>query len=420
METRKRRGWRVIESIDLRVQSPGRDQGTSIAWLLSGGEDYGVRRTTLGFMRELRARGIHASAIALSNGGIVQDLEEAGHELVVFGADDGPPTLSGTLPRKVLNGVRMLHYRSRMSSRVAAALKADIVHVRWPHLVGLAGEVAQRSGARAVWQMPNAVGTTLPLGLNRWYLRRLCQKYDVLAIANSHFTATTLGDRGSVPPHAHLGVDPDEFDPDAYAPIPRSRLGIPEEAAVLGVFARLQPSKGQAELVKALAGLAHLQPEVHLLIVGGPYPRAPGFEEQLRDLARAHSIDQQVHFMGRVSEPQPYYLTADIVVSSTVGAEPFGLSVIEAMMMGRPVLAHSLGGPGETVRDGQTGWLVDGATPDDFTQGIQRALGDRPRWDQMRRAARDCALLQFSLAAAVDRYLRIVGEETGWRELPEW
>jgi glycosyltransferase involved in cell wall biosynthesis len=302
----------------------------------------------------------------------------------------------------------------------AMAHEADLIHVRWPQLVGLAGAAARRAGIRAVWQMPNAVGSTMPLDLNRRYLRWLCRRYDVLPIANSRYTATTLAGRRSVPPHAHLGIDPAEFDPARHSAAPRADLGVPEDAVLLAVLARLQPSKGQAELVEALSLLGEQGTGVHLMIVGGSYPRAIGFGDQLAELARSRSVDRRVHFVGRVEEPQPHLLAADVVVSSTLGAEPFGLSVIEAMMMGRPVLAHALGGPGETVADGRTGWLVGSAAPTELARGIARALGDRPRWGEMGAAARRHALEHFSVAAAVERYLSVIRERGDWIGRSGW
>jgi len=382
-----------------------------ITWLLTGQEDYGVRRTTLGFMGELKRRGVRTAAIVLSAGSMVGDLEAGGHEVITFPDAEAPPRFGGNVLRKMLNGARMLRYRSRWMGRIAAAASAtgaDVLHVRWPYLVGLAGAAARTAGVRAVWQMPNTVGTTLPFGLNRRYLSALCRRLEIIPIANSRYTATTLATGGRLPAHAHLGIDPTVFDPARYAPASRDEIGIPADAAVLAVFARLQPSKGQARLIQAVADLGDVRPPLHLVIVGGPYPGAPAHEGELRELARDLSVDDRVHFVGRVAEPQPYYLAADIVVSSTVDAEPFGLSVIEAMMMGRPVLAHALGGPAETVVDGRTGWHVAEATASDFAQGIRRALADRERWPEMRRDARDHALSGFSISAAVDRYLAIL------------
>jgi glycosyltransferase involved in cell wall biosynthesis len=397
--------------------APAAEPPAAIAWLLTGGEDYGVRRTTLGFMRELKARGVRTIAIVLSARGVTGDLVAAGHEVITFDDSEPPPRFGGNLLGKLVNGLRMLRYRARWTDRVADALTvtgAEVIHVRWPYLVGLAGTAARKAKIRAVWQMPGAVGSTLPFGLNRRYLSRLCRRLDVTPIANSRYTATTLANSRFTPPHAHLGIDPADFDPGRYVAIERPKLGIRDDAIVLAVFARLHPAKGQAQLIEALPDLADIAPALHLMMIGGPYPGAQAHEGELRQLALDLAVADQVHFIGRVAKPQPYYLTADIVVSSTIHAEGFGLSVIEAMMMGRPVLAHALGGPAETVVDGQTGWHVAAATSNDFARGIRRAVDDRERWPQMSRNARDHALGSYSISAAVDRYLGVLARPDGW------
>ena len=399
------------------TDSPATEPPAAIAWLLTGGEEYGVRRTTLGFMRELKARGVRTTAIVLSAGGVAGDLVAAGHEVITFDDGEPPPRFGGNFLGKFVNGLRMVRYRSRWTDRVADALtatRAEVIHVRWPYLVGLAGTAARKARVRAVWQMPGTVGTTLPFGLNRRYLSRLCRRLEVTPIANSRYTATTLADGRFIPPHAHLGIDPADFDPARYTAVERLNIGIRDDAVVLAVFARLDPSKGQARLIEALAALTDIAPAPHIMMIGGPYPGAPAHEDELRRLANDLAVADQVHFLGHVAEPQPYYLTADIVVSSTIRAEGFGLSVIEAMMMGRPVLAHARGGPAETVVDGHTGWHVAAATSGDFERGIRRAIEDREHWPQMRRNARDHALGSYSISAAVDRYLGVLARPAGW------
>ncbi len=77
-------------------------------------------------------------------------------------------------------------------------------------------------------------------------------------------------------------------------------------------------------------------------------------------------------------------------------------------MMERPVLVHALGGPAETVIDGETGWHMSHPTVECYSQGIRRALQDRPKWRQMGERARQHALSQFSLKRQADRYMEIV------------
>ena len=83
------------------------------------------------------------------------------------------------------------------------------------------------------------------------------------------------------------------------------------------------------------------------------------------------------HFAGWTKEPERYYDAIDFAVNSRIDPEPFGLSVVEAMLAGRPVLVHALGGPAETVVDGVTGWHVAEATSESFAAGLRRIMQDR-------------------------------------------
>ena len=89
-------------------------------------------------------------------------------------------------------------------------------------------------------------------------------------------------------------------------------------------------------------------------------------------------------------------MLCDVILSARLTAEPFGLTVIEAMAMRRPVLAHGAGGPGETILDGETGWLIDAPTPEAFAQGLRRMMDDRGRWGEMGLAAEAHVRSNFS------------------------
>jgi glycosyltransferase involved in cell wall biosynthesis len=114
--------------------------------------------------------------------------------------------------------------------------------------------------------------------------------------------------------------------------------------------------------------------------------------------------------IGPVSDPVPYYLACDFVINSRIGAEPFGLSVVEAMMLGRPVLAHALGGPAETVVDGVTGWHTPDMSIASVTGTLERVMAERDRWQILGAQARERALVHFTLEAVAGRLLAMLRE----------
>jgi glycosyltransferase involved in cell wall biosynthesis len=286
--------------------------------------------------------------------------------------------------------------------------------VLWPTLSRVAGVAAHSLGVPCFWEMPNCVSDNYPFHINRRLLQRQCSRYGIVPLANSRYTAATLGEELVKPIAMHLSADPSRFDPETVEPFPRADLGIPADAIVLCIAARLHPSKGQLEIWEAMLRCHAEGADLHLLLLGGPVDGTVG--QELVRRAEAAGLRDRLHLVGLVPDPERYFLASDVVVNSRIDAEPFGLTVIEAMMMGRPMLVHALGGPAETVIEGETGWHVTSPTVPAFARGIERALADRPRWPEMRAAARQHALRCFATRVHACNYAEVVQAVLGTRE----
>lgn len=160
------------------------------------------------------------------------------------------------------------------------------------------------------------------------------------------------------------GVDPRHFTPgDRLAA--RARLGLPAHEFLVLQLGRMVPRKGIDNVVRALALLPHdeSQPPARLLVVGGacrePDEAATPEIGRLRALAEALGVDARVRFVGRrdQAELRDWYVAADVFVT-TPWYEPFGITPLEAMACGRPVIGADVGGIRTTVVDGVTGFLV--------------------------------------------------------------
>ena len=258
-----------------------------------------------------------------------------------------------------------------------------------------------------IWQMPNLVGRRDPFRVNKGFYQAVCLKYRIVPLANSAYTGGTLGSWPVRPVTFHLGIDERQFDPNGVAPIERKAVGIPSDAVVFGICGRVTPEKGQDRVLRALLAMESDVP-LHLVLVGGVMEE--GYGQLLRDEAHRANAPDRLHILGAVKDPERYYQLTDVQVNARIGPEPFGLSVIEAMMMGRPVLVHALGGPGETVVDGQTGWHIPDVSHATLLAGLRRAMNDRARWRQMGIAARRHAVGRFSTRGRAEEYARLTGE----------
>lgn len=380
----------------------------TIVWLISGHEGYGVRQGVLSLAGEVQALGCPVRILALSEGPFSEECHELGF-LVDRLAVGRPPGLNAGFAGKLTGLARLAAYQRRAAIAIAHALqrhKADVLHFRWPTFVVMAGRAARKAQIPCFWQMPNAIGTQYPLGLNRRMYQWACARYRIQPLANSRFTATTLGDRPVKPFVLHLGADATRFDPEKVDSLDRRSLGIADDAVVLTIAARLTAMKGQHLVLRAMLAPELQAHNLHLLLLGGPVDGE--FASELRQIARDAGAEHRLHLVGLVADPERYYAVSDVVVNSRIDPEPFGWTVIEAMMMRRPMLVHASGGPAETVIDGETGWHVGAPTQEAFKAGLVRALHARPRWDSMGRAARAHSVAHFSSTSVAVRYLELV------------
>lgn len=378
-----------------------------IAWLMFGNEVYGVGQAALNLMMGVRAHGVEPMLICFMDDAFAETARKADLQVHILNQPKPPGLPGGLLAKlKALRAVRE-HAAVTKDALIEAcrSMELDVLHVLWPNLVLIAGEAATELGIKPVWEMPNILSDRIPLGLNRRWYRRVCRRFDVLAIANSHYTAASLGSGTKV---MHLGIDDQRFDPQTTEAVDRSSLGIDADIALTGIFARLAEQKGQRRIVEAIASHERLRDNLALLLLGADDTEK---SQQLQAIADTHSY-KHLHLRPRVENPQQYYPMLDFAINARTDAEPYGLSVVEAMMMGKPIMVHALGGPGETVLDGETGWHVADASVEAFQTGLLRVLEDRDNWQHMGAAAREHALQHFAINRVAAYYLELLQEST--------
>lgn len=166
----------------------------------------------------------------------------------------------------------------------------------------------------------------------------------------------------------------------------RQSLGLPEDALVIGIVARLQRWKGIDVLIRAFRELLSEHQKLHLVVVGGTHSLEAEYASEVQRLPQELGLGQHVTFCGHQSDVAKWMCEMDIVVSASFG-EPFGMVIVEAMALGKPVVATSLGGPREIVSDGVNGLLVG---PGDVA-GFARALARLVESQDLRRGLGEAA-----------------------------
>ena len=132
----------------------------------------------------------------------------------------------------------------------------------------------------------------------------------------------------------------------------RKRLGIKQESNVIGTIARLRKEKGVKYLIQSAVKISDAFPDAVFLIAGdGP------LRNELVDLTKKLGLETKVVFAGFCEDIQSIFSIINIVAVPSI-SEGLGIAVLEAMAMGKPIVATSVGGIIEILRDGETGLLI--------------------------------------------------------------
>ena len=250
---------------------------------------------------------------------------------------------------------------------------------------GASRVVASTHGHEVGWSM-------LPLARNA--LRRIGDDADVVTYVSGYTRGRFASAFG---PQARLerlspGVDIDRFTPDSVSRAQlRARYELGDRPVVL-CLSRLVPRKGQDMLIRAFGQIRRRVPGAALVIVGGGPHR-----ETLEALAQRTGVADDVLFTGGVpgDELPAHHAMADVFAMPcrTRGAgldvEGLGIVFLEASASGVPVVAGRSGGAPETVRDGETGWVVDGTDVDAIATAVGDLLADPATAARMGAAGRD-------------------------------
>jgi len=260
--------------------------------------------------------------------------------------------------------------------------------------LALMAPLARRAGVNRVVASTHGheVGWSM-LPLARTALRRIGTDTDVVTYVSSYTRgrfASAFGKDAALE-HVPPGVDTDRFAPDEVARAElRARYGLGKRPVVV-CLSRLVPRKGQDMLIRAMPAIRQRVPGAALVIVGGgPY------RTSLRRLAHSFGVAEHVVFTDGVpgDELPAHHALADVFAMPcrTRGAgldvEGLGIVYLEASATGVPVVAGRSGGAPETVRDGETGVVVDGWDVGAIAASVSDLLADPDRAARMGAAGR--------------------------------
>jgi glycosyltransferase involved in cell wall biosynthesis len=239
---------------------------------------------------------------------------------------------------------------------------------------------------------------------------RLSNRLADCVTANANAVRTFVHENEGCPLEKMV-VIPSGIDTDRFAPLPSSdfkaRLGLPSDAPVIGVVTRMRVRKGVEEFLRAVAEVRRTRPDVRAVVVG-----EVELDAELRGMVEAAGLREHLHLLGRRSDMPEVLSAFDVFVLSSHD-EGMSNAILEAMAMQRPVVATDVGGTGEVVQEGRTGYLVPPKDPDALAAAIARVFDDAPAAHALGVRGREVVVAGFSARAMVRQmealYLRLFG-----------
>ena len=198
----------------------------------------------------------------------------------------------------------------------------------------------------------------------------------------------------------HSGIDLQRFAGVAGDHLADEFNLKPDERVVINV-AHLAGHKGQKYLVGAIPHVLAAIPNVRFFIIG-----KGELMSELQALSVSLGIGHALTFTGFRNDVGAFYKIADLFVMSSV-QEGLGTAILDALALGKPVVAANAGGIPEIIKDGQTGRLVAAANPQALAKGIIEMLTNVDQARTMARRGQDTVKAGFSIDAMVENNLAV-------------
>ncbi len=298
-------------------------------------------------------------------------------------------------------------------SRVISKVKPDVIH---SHNLGplIYSVLGTRLGTRVPilhgehGQFSAEEVSTHRLRQRRWLYRCCREVHTVSHGLRNHIVELDLCSR----PLTALvnGVDLSRFQASRRPDI-RESLRIPDDVTVVGMVARIRPTKRHRLLVEAFSCLPEQEKPPHLILVGDG-PAADGVREAI---AKSPCKDR-IHMVGFQRDPVPYYHIIDFLVIPSY-QEGLSNAVLESLACGVPVLCHTACGNDEVITHGKDGWIVPLDSVEQIQQQLVAVLSQRDRLREMGECGRNKVTNRFPiskmLASYEDVYRRVAGKPAG-------
>lgn len=186
----------------------------------------------------------------------------------------------------------------------------------------------------------------------------------------------------------------------------RQKCGLPQNAFVIGSVGRLAKAKGHSCLIEAMPSILNEIKNCHLIIAGeGP------LKEDLMSLIKKYNLSNHVKLIGYIENIEQFLTMIDLFILPSL-SEGLPIALLEAMALGKPVVASNAGGIPEVIKSEEDGILVPPANSNAISKVIKDLYNDTSRKNRMAVMGKEIVEDNFSSVSMAEKYTKIYSKLT--------
>ncbi|MBN2258196.1 MAG: glycosyltransferase [Anaerolineaceae bacterium] len=367
------------------------DNKITILYITNDLEIGGVQRLLIDLVHSLnRMEFVPKIALVCGQGPLVAEIQALGLDVLFF------PCIRRNRLFKWLDPVSII--------RLACWIRRNRISICHTHL--FLGNLIGRTAAflaRCPIIISTEHNTYYDKGVFRQKLDRYLARLNFTIVTVTEAVAQFTSQQERLPRDAftviYNGINTDHFDhqlPNRHNVC--LELGIPADDLIVGSVGRLVTQKDFPLVLQVFSRFNEHNPNSSLVIVGDGDQR-----NKLEQEVRLKQIAEKVHFVGFQQDVRSFLSIFDLFITTPI-YEGLGLVILEAMMMGVPVVAARVGGIPEVIISGETGLLVDSRDPDEYVAAMHRIIKETDLREHIVEQARLRVREHFSLTAMVRKY----------------
>ena len=277
--------------------------------------------------------------------------------------------------------------------KVIKAENPDIVHTHG----SMSGRIAGRQCGKVVIYTRHSafpVSNRIKKGPGRFINKKINEHYADRIIAISPAAAENLTEGGISPDIIDImmnGVEPVKRLPDEEVWDLKEDFGIGPENFTVGIIARIEDYKGHMDILQAVKNIVDTGRKIKLIIAG-----SGSYEREVKDRIKELGLENNVVFMGFVSDVASILSIIDLQLNASWGTETSSLSILEGFSMGIPAVVSDYGGNPCLVEDGVNGLIFKRRYPDDLTRCILKIMDSEELLDEMGKKALEVYKAKFT------------------------